>query len=703
MTGLTSVDLAGNNLSDVSFLKELTGLTYLNLSGNRLREVSFLKELTGLTSLSLGGNNLSDVSFLKELTGLTSLNLRNNKLSYVSFLKELTNLSEVNLDKNPIKEPPPEIVKGGINAIRNYYQSIAEKETTKLFEAKLLIVGQGGAGKTFLMNRLIYNKTPQTKTTEGIEINRWEIETDFIKDFRINFWDFGGQEIYHATHQFFLTKRSLYLFVWEARKDDDVTVFDYWLNVVSLLSDFAPIIMVLNKIDERIKHIDEASFHKKFKNIVSFHKVSAIEKTGIGDLKTDIFKNITALEHVGDTLPKVWLEIRAHLEGLKKNYISYAEYKSICEQYDLNAEKADFLSQYYHDLGVFLHFQDNNILRELVFLKPTWATNAVYKVIDTKHVQKNYGRFNYHELLRIWDDYPEDKYVHLLELMKKFELCFQLPGSNDYIIPELLRPQQPELQWTNTENLRFEYRYDFMPAGIITRFIVRTHDLNKNQIYWKYGTVISRDNTDALVISEPFNRKISIRVLGENRKELLAIIRREIDYIHKTLNEPEVNEMIPCNCSECSKEVEPHFYEFAVLKKYRAKGENKIKCEKSIEDVSIDELLGDYELKEREEVDFRHRGENVYHIDRVEKLVGGDFYEKEKPVEKMIEPPKRKKKWYKTIWGIIVGIGVLIAITTGIFTIYDRLHKDEKTVPKNNVTQDSSKTAIKTDSIVVKK
>jgi len=27
----------------------------------------------------------------------------------------------------------------------------------------------------------------------------------------VNIWDFGGQEIYHATHQFFLTHRSLYL------------------------------------------------------------------------------------------------------------------------------------------------------------------------------------------------------------------------------------------------------------------------------------------------------------------------------------------------------------------------------------------------------------------------------------------------------------------------------------------------------------
>jgi internalin A len=33
----------------------------------------------------------------------------------------------------------------------------------------------------------------------------------------LNVWDFGGQEIMHATHQFFLTRRSLYLLVLSGR------------------------------------------------------------------------------------------------------------------------------------------------------------------------------------------------------------------------------------------------------------------------------------------------------------------------------------------------------------------------------------------------------------------------------------------------------------------------------------------------------
>ena len=47
----------------------------------------------------------------------------------------------------------------------------------------------------------------------GIDVIEWHFGMEGGQDFGVNMWDFGGQEIYHATHQFFLTKRSLYALV----------------------------------------------------------------------------------------------------------------------------------------------------------------------------------------------------------------------------------------------------------------------------------------------------------------------------------------------------------------------------------------------------------------------------------------------------------------------------------------------------------
>ncbi|MCP4611866.1 MAG: GTP-binding protein [Planctomycetes bacterium] len=593
LKNLTKLDLSTNKLSNLPpEISTLKNLTHVWLDGNKFTDISAFMGLKKLQLLDICNNQISELP--KKIIDLGM------KIRWDQLESSVTRYSDgVILENNPLESPPIEIAMQGSKAVRNYFESIKTKEVSRLYEAKLLIVGEGGVGKTCLMKRLMEpDKTIDESelTTEGIEINRWIIKTKKTKDFRVNFWDFGGQEIYHATHQFFLTKRSLYLFVWAARTDDDLISFDYWLNVVKLLSDNSPVIVALNKIDERIKSIDEQSVQKKFENIKCFERVSAIKGTGIEDLTGNIKQQIGQLPHIGDVLPMVWIDIRKRLEGLDKNYISWDEYKAICNEFGLDEKKGEFLSRYYHDLGVFLHFMDNAILRDIVFLRPDWATNAVYKVVDTREIQENRGIFYFEQLKGIWIDYPEDRFAHLLELMKKFELCFQIPKTQTYIVPELLRSGKPEFDWDYSDNLRFEYRYEFMPAGIITRFIVRTHDICKEEIYWKNGVILEREKTEALIVSERLHRKISIWIRGKEKKELLAIIRREIDYIHKTLNYPDVKKMIPCICSQCKRAEKPYFYDYKTLCRFRAKG--KIACEKSTEDVLIEKLLGDYERPE---------------------------------------------------------------------------------------------------------
>ena len=610
LSSLTMLNLNDNYLSSLPLeIGNLKNLTWLYLAYNALTSLPVtFRNLKDLTTVWLTANQLTHMPDLTGLTRLMRLDLSENQICKLP--KEALNLrppikwmwttarNGVFLQGNPFERPPIEIVKQGNWALKNYFKSVETEEVVRVYEAKLLIVGEGGVGKTCMMKRLMAPDKvidQNELATEGIEINRWIIQTPKAKSLRINIWDFGGQEIYHATHQFFLTKRSLYLFVWTARMDDDLTSFDYWINAVKLLSDSSPVIVVLNKIDQRIKTIDEQSLQCKFGNIVCFDRVSALKGTGIQDLAAKITQNIAQLPHIGDVLPTVWVDIRRRLEALDKNYISFYEYRAICSEFGLDQERAQFLSRYYHDLGVFLHFLDNPLLKEIVFLKPEWATNAVYKVVDTREIQESYGAFDFEQLKCVWRDYPEDKFVHLLELMKKFELCFQIPGTQTYIVPELLRPAKPPFEWDYANNLRCEYRYEFMPAGIMTRFIVRIHDIIKEDIYWKNGVILERENTEALVISERLNRKISIWVRGVNRKELVAIIRREIDYIHKTLNNPDVKEMIPCICSECEHSSNPYFHDFTDLMKAEQRFKKKIECKKSFEHILIKSLLGDYE------------------------------------------------------------------------------------------------------------
>lgn len=363
-----------------------------------------ISKLRKLKRLNLSGNSLHSISEeLASLQRLSYLNLSNNKLTDISEkIANMPSLSEIYLDDNPFDLLPPEIVARGINAIRNFYKELEEKDY--LYEVKLLLVGQGRVGKTCLSKALIEDNyaLSDNESTEGININRWIIPKEEIakinskiqRDFQINIWDFGGQEIYHSTHQFFLTKRSIYLLVTESRKEDSHDDFFYWLNIIKLLGDNSPVILVLNKCDQPTKELPFNEFRETFNNLIDFHKISLKEgyKEKLDGFKTALKKIASNLPHIGNPLPKVWVDIRNELEKLKlsgTNYISEGDYLELCKKHYRKEESALFLSTYFHDLGVLLHFQDDLDLKDTVFLNHEWLTTGVYKINDYPYLYLN--------------------------------------------------------------------------------------------------------------------------------------------------------------------------------------------------------------------------------------------------------------------------------------------------------------------------
>ncbi len=520
------------------------------------------------------------------------------------------------ISKN-IEVPPVEVIKLGPNAILNYLNEIATEASIRLLACKIILVGNGEVGKTTLMKKLTnpaFHVSPgQEETTHSIHIQPWQLVVPFTEPdgkitqetVELDFWDFGGQDIYHATHQFFLTRRSLYLFVWESKKEGETRSFDYWLNMIKLLSGNSPVIVVKNKSDRRIKHIDEAGYKAQFPNIESFHQVSCLTNEGISELTEAIRQSLSHMPHLQDRLPRVWAKIRDRLKLKKRhcNYISLHYYSSLCGGYGLNKERAEYLSEYLHDLGVILHFQNDPLLRDTFILNPEWVTHAVYTLIDTRDIQNNKGCFNFEDLKRYWDakKYPHKIHPQLTRLMERFEFCFNFSGTQQYFIPELMSPYSEAMDlspFQSSASLRFQYHYDFMHHGIVNRFISRLFYLIQKRHFWKNGVVLTFEDSKALVMGEPLNRRVTIAITGPNKKELLAIIRSHFDHIHTSLNmEKNIHyyEMVPCICNTCRASSNPQFYKYDQLKKAYSRQMTEITCMKSYEPVSIANLLNGIE------------------------------------------------------------------------------------------------------------
>ncbi|MCV6636987.1 COR domain-containing protein [Candidatus Albibeggiatoa sp. nov. NOAA] len=679
LTGLTSLNLYNNKLSNVSPLAALTGLTSLYLERNQLYDISPLAALTGLTSLYLERNQLSNVSPLAALTGLTSLDLGCNQLSDVSPLATLTKLQKLDLSNNesiyslknllplierglkvktgwvltgliingcPITEPPQEFIEQGKAAILDYFKQIEQQGgTEKLYEAKLIVVGEGGAGKTTLMEKLFdpnYEVPQPSDSTLGIEVREgWSFPLEDNPDitFKANIWDFGGQEIQYMTHQFFLTPSALYILVSDNREQN--TRFPYWFKIIRLLSKednfYSPIIVMLNdKQHKSVSNFDSKLYQKHYPELdIKQCDVDLSENdTRFQLLRETIQKALTQLRHVGNQLPKQWQPIREALRELNKDHICLSEFQQICQQHGIDEEESQLnLSGYLHKLGSILHFQNNSDLYDFIILKPQWAVDAVYSVLTDKQVANAHGKFTRQYLDNIWEKYNHAERNKLFNLMKadSFEICYPLTCESDdaYITPQLLPETAPIYDWDSKENLNFRFQYKFMPEGILARLIVRLHDLilkqNDKQLVWRKGVVLTDNGCQAQVIEDENNRNglnvIDIAVCGNpnERKYLLRKIREEVREIHKKwFKNIEVDEMIPCHCDDCKDSSQPHFYEFTLLQKYIDKAEPKIKCEKDLKTVGVKSLLeGVFEQDELKRVKLGNLpGVHIYNDNR---------------------------------------------------------------------------------------
>ena len=109
--------------------------------------------------------------------------------------------------------------------------------------AKVLFVGESGAGKSGLVKRLVFDQPPSgRKSTDAVWATQlgskstdaaWAIQLEHTSkskavDREIWLWDFGGQADYRLIHQLYMDGTALAVFVFDAQKSDAFEKLAAW-------------------------------------------------------------------------------------------------------------------------------------------------------------------------------------------------------------------------------------------------------------------------------------------------------------------------------------------------------------------------------------------------------------------------------------------------------------------------------------------
>lgn len=549
----------GNQLEELpEFIGNLRELRTLSLSGNRLKALpESIGRLYNLKTLYLGKNQLTTLpESIGQLSRLEDLYLEDNQLTALpDSLQKLTRLRHLYLKGNSTLGLPTEVLDDQRPLkILDYYFRARGSRGRSLNEAKLILIGRGAVGKTSLVNRLVHSRFKHgERKTEGIQITQWPLRLNGRENVRLNVWDFGGQEIMHATHQFFLTERSLYLLVLNGREGSEDADAEYWLRLVESFGDDSPAIVVLNKIREHAFDVVRRALRQKYPFIREFVQTDCADGTGIEDLRRAIERETDRLPHLRDAFPAAWFSIKDGLAGMKRNYLSFEEYRRFCEkQGERNAMAQEALAGYLHNLGIVLNYKDDPRLQDKHVLNPHWVTGGIYKILNSERLARQKGEILLKDLPQILDpaEYPPDMRRFILDLMKKFDLCFSFPDDDTrHLVPELLDKQEPPdaEEFDPEKCLNFQYHYTVLPEGLLPRFVVRTHALSEGLARWRSGVILEFEGNRALVKGDLQDKKVFISVSGprDGRRRLLAVIRSDFERIHRDIRNLKPQEMVP--------------------------------------------------------------------------------------------------------------------------------------------------------------
>ncbi|MCA9066222.1 MAG: hypothetical protein KDA96_24310, partial [Planctomycetaceae bacterium] len=222
--------------------------------------------------------------------------------------------------------------------VDDYFDDVRLTGPGTVRRCKLLILGNGDAGKTCLAMNLVgqdYRAFKEQAHAEGRAVSTHGVQFWDVSKFKANvkgvqsdvhlhLWDFGGQEIYHNTHRLFISQGTVFVVVWNpdesavVQRQRDTGYLDtprklqYWIDLIRRSCDHIPEIAIVcsrrSSSTPELNAILANEIRPELREKTKCYFVDSWEKSGevtkLMDWLADEVGHVIATQ--GTAVPKYW-------------------------------------------------------------------------------------------------------------------------------------------------------------------------------------------------------------------------------------------------------------------------------------------------------------------------------------------------------------------------------------------------------------